>query len=290
MGAGKSTLGPPLAERLGRPFVSVDAVVEERAGASIGELFETRGEAAFRELEEEAARTSSRGVRSRSSSSAVALWPRERTRALLAEHALTVHLEIEPDEAWERVSGTDRPLARDPRGVPSALRRAPAALRSSRCECTRPRRRGARRRRDPLRAARRRARRRTRRGRTRRRAPRCPAQHVVVGCEDRSRGGAALASAPRSTAGRRSSRSVAARRPTSSASSPRRTCAGSTGSRCRRRSSGRSTPRSAARWGSTFRRGRTSWARSTGPRPRSSTRRCSTRFRARSCGTASPRS
>ena len=53
MGAGKSTLGPGLADRLGRPFVSIDALVEERAGLSVTELFETRGEPAFRELEEQ---------------------------------------------------------------------------------------------------------------------------------------------------------------------------------------------------------------------------------------------
>ena len=34
----------------GRPFVSIDAVVEERAGATVAEIFETRGEGAFREL------------------------------------------------------------------------------------------------------------------------------------------------------------------------------------------------------------------------------------------------
>ena len=39
MGAGKTTLGPILAERLGRGFVSVDAVVEERTGATVAELF-----------------------------------------------------------------------------------------------------------------------------------------------------------------------------------------------------------------------------------------------------------
>ena len=38
----------------------------------------------------------------------------ERTRATLAAHAFTVHLETSPDEAWERVAGSGRPLARDP--------------------------------------------------------------------------------------------------------------------------------------------------------------------------------
>ena len=114
MGAGKSTLGPRLAERLGRPFVSVDAVVEERAGTLVRELFETRGEAGFRELEAEAAAD----VLARRPLAVVELGggalASERTRALLAEHALSVHLEVEPDEAWKRVSGTGRPLARDP--------------------------------------------------------------------------------------------------------------------------------------------------------------------------------
>ena len=45
MGAGKTTLGAELAERLDRPFVDVDAEVEQVGGASIPELFATRGEA-----------------------------------------------------------------------------------------------------------------------------------------------------------------------------------------------------------------------------------------------------
>lgn len=51
MGAGKSTLGPRLAARLGRAFVDADAVLEHEAGASVAELFATRGETAFRALE-----------------------------------------------------------------------------------------------------------------------------------------------------------------------------------------------------------------------------------------------
>ncbi|HEX2049127.1 MAG TPA: 3-dehydroquinate synthase [Actinomycetota bacterium] len=55
MGAGKSTVGPLVARRLGLPFVDVDRVVEERAGAPVAELFATRGEDAFRALESAAA-------------------------------------------------------------------------------------------------------------------------------------------------------------------------------------------------------------------------------------------
>jgi shikimate kinase / 3-dehydroquinate synthase len=113
MGAGKSTLGPALAERLGRQFVSVDAIVEERAGASVADVFDERGEPAFRRLEEEAALD----VLSRRPLAIVELGGgalgSERTRAALAEHAFTVHIETSVDESWERVAGTDRPLARD---------------------------------------------------------------------------------------------------------------------------------------------------------------------------------
>ena len=113
MGAGKSTLGPLLAERLGRPFVAVDAVVEARAGASIPEIFEKGGEAAFRELEEEAALETLKQRPLAVVELGGGSLGSERTRAALAEHAFTVHLEVSADEAWERVAASDRPLARD---------------------------------------------------------------------------------------------------------------------------------------------------------------------------------
>jgi shikimate kinase len=52
MGAGKSSLGRRVAERLGLAFVDVDRVIEERAGAAIPLIFEHEGEAGFRAREQ----------------------------------------------------------------------------------------------------------------------------------------------------------------------------------------------------------------------------------------------
>ncbi len=51
MGAGKTTVGRICAERMGRPFVDTDEVVESLAHATVAEIFATDGEGRFRELE-----------------------------------------------------------------------------------------------------------------------------------------------------------------------------------------------------------------------------------------------
>ena len=51
MGAGKTEVGKILAQRLGRRFVEIDALIENRANKSIAGIFQQDGELAFRELE-----------------------------------------------------------------------------------------------------------------------------------------------------------------------------------------------------------------------------------------------
>lgn len=50
-GAGKSTLGPQLAQAIGAPFVELDKEVEREAGIAIGEVITLYGQAAMRRIE-----------------------------------------------------------------------------------------------------------------------------------------------------------------------------------------------------------------------------------------------
>jgi shikimate kinase len=53
MGAGKTTIGRLLADRLGLPFADSDLVIEQRTGRPVRDIFATDGEPAFRALEHE---------------------------------------------------------------------------------------------------------------------------------------------------------------------------------------------------------------------------------------------
>src|SRR5215218_314511 len=52
-GSGKSSVAPALAERLGWTWADADPLIEQRAGQTIREIFETSGEPKFRRLERE---------------------------------------------------------------------------------------------------------------------------------------------------------------------------------------------------------------------------------------------
>jgi shikimate kinase / 3-dehydroquinate synthase len=111
MGAGKSTIGEEIARLSGRPFVDLDREIERRHGP-LAELFE-QSEAEFRRVEEQLAAE----VLTPAEPAVIALGGgavlSERTRLFLRQRAFTVWIDVDIAEAWERVGGGDRPLARD---------------------------------------------------------------------------------------------------------------------------------------------------------------------------------
>jgi len=111
MGAGKSTalrtLGPGAAD--------VDEVIERREGRSVREIFESDGEATFRELEERTALELLADPRLRAVALGGGAVGSRRVREALAG-VRVVWLDVEPDQAWRRVHGSsERPLAQDRR-------------------------------------------------------------------------------------------------------------------------------------------------------------------------------
>ncbi len=51
MGVGKTAVGKALAESLGKGFIELDSLIEQKAGKSIPDIFRQDGEIGFRELE-----------------------------------------------------------------------------------------------------------------------------------------------------------------------------------------------------------------------------------------------
>jgi 3-dehydroquinate synthetase len=113
MGAGKSTLGEDAAGRLGRPFRDLDQEIEQAAGTTIPRIFAEQGEPVFRQLEE----SHTLAALAEPEPSVLALGggavTSARVREEVTRRAVIVLVDVEPEEAWRRVSGGDRPLAQD---------------------------------------------------------------------------------------------------------------------------------------------------------------------------------
>jgi shikimate kinase len=114
MASGKSTVGPPLAEKLGLEFIDLDLLIAAETGCAIAELINREGEGRFREIETRTLR----GVMSRG---AAIIAPgggaitREENRELMSRLGITVWLDAPFDLCWRRIQkdGATRPLAPD---------------------------------------------------------------------------------------------------------------------------------------------------------------------------------
>jgi shikimate kinase len=108
-GAGKTTVGGLLAERLGVPFHDVDADIVEAAGKPISDIFIDDGEPHFRDLERATIATGLTSYDGVYALGAGAILDAG-TRAALAGHPV-VYLEVELGDAIKRVGlESGRPL------------------------------------------------------------------------------------------------------------------------------------------------------------------------------------
>ena len=107
MGAGKSTI----ARGLDPDFVDMDALLEDRLGMPIARFFEEKGEAAFRQLEEEVLADLLKTDKVISTGGGIVISPRN--RALLKQNPDNIYLKADFETLYQRIladKDNQRPL------------------------------------------------------------------------------------------------------------------------------------------------------------------------------------
>jgi len=123
MGAGKSSVGRKLGQRLALPFVDADTEIEAAAGMTIPEIFEIRGEADFRAGEARVIARLLEGGPQVLATGGGAFMNAD-TRQLIGQKGISIWLRAEFDVLMRRIRRrNDRPLMRtaDPEATLRAL-------------------------------------------------------------------------------------------------------------------------------------------------------------------------
>ena len=112
-GAGKSTLGPMLAEALEVPFVELSREIERIAGCSIREIHDLYGTAAYRRYERRALDDTVKMHKAAVIATPGGIVAEPATFNQLLEHCTTIWLQASPEEHMGRVAaqGDTRPMA-----------------------------------------------------------------------------------------------------------------------------------------------------------------------------------
>lgn len=118
MGSGKTAVGKSVALNLGWTFEDADELIEKDQGMSISQIFQQRGEAAFRRIEEEAVLKLLDEAAGGAQGVVVSLGGGAVTNAMVLERLkpepLVALLDADLETAFARAQNGKRPLARDP--------------------------------------------------------------------------------------------------------------------------------------------------------------------------------
>ena len=114
MGAGKSTVGAVVADRLGMEFVDLDRWIERDAKMSVAEIFALEGEDGFRRREVTALREVLASVQPSVIAAGGGIVTSQEARSLLGTVDEVVLLEVSAEVAAQRLAGNGtRPLLHD---------------------------------------------------------------------------------------------------------------------------------------------------------------------------------
>ena len=118
-GAGKTTIGKPLARELHVRFVELDRRIEKAADMSLSEIFSLYGDEYYRRLERETLAQLLAEGRSTVLATGGGIVTSPDTYALLKQTAITVWLRATPEDHWNRVvsQGDRRPMADHPEAM-----------------------------------------------------------------------------------------------------------------------------------------------------------------------------
>jgi shikimate kinase/GNAT superfamily N-acetyltransferase len=110
MGTGKSSVGRLLATKLGRKFVDIDGLIEQREGRTINQIFADEGEPYFRRLEAIVCRELAGQQGLVIATGGGALVPEKNLR-IMDSTGLLICLDCEPEVLWERIGRSqNRPM------------------------------------------------------------------------------------------------------------------------------------------------------------------------------------
>ncbi|MDB4940986.1 MAG: Regulatory protein of benzoate catabolism [Labilithrix sp.] len=118
-GAGKSSIGAAVAERLAVPFVELDELIVREAQMTLSTIFEIHGERYYRGIEREVLRRLLDRGEAMVIATGGSIVTDPETWGLLRSRARTVWLRAEPREHWSRVvaQGDARPMRDRPRAM-----------------------------------------------------------------------------------------------------------------------------------------------------------------------------